>query len=117
MSAHRPRAAWAKPRPVGYAIVAPPEPFRRFVEPLRPVDAASIRAGHTCPPAFPDYQEALDAARVLAYQWSAWVSVVAAHAARGFLVFTGAHEEYLQTRLVLVQMGPDGQERYPWATE
>jgi hypothetical protein len=117
MAAHRPRAAWAKPRPVGYARVVPPEPFQRFVEELRPVDPASISAGESCPPAFSDFQAARNAARVLAYQWSAWASVVAAHTARGFLVLTGAHEEFLESELVLVQVGPEGQERYPWATE
>ena len=116
MSAHRPRAAWAKPRPVGYASVAPPEPFRRFVEPLRVVDPASIRAGESCPPAFDDFQAALNAARALAFQWSAWASVVAQRV-RGFLVLTGAHEEFLTLHLVLGQVGPNGELVYPWATE
>ena len=114
MAAHRPRAAWAKPLPVGY--ITPPEPSRQFVEELRAVDPASITAGWSMPPVFQDYKAAVDAARELAYQWSAWVTVVAAGATRGFLVFTGAHEEFLESRLILVQLGPEGQERGPGAT-
>ena len=116
MAAHRPRAAWAKPRPVGYAASNPPEPFRRFVEPLRAVDPASIVAGWSMPPVFYDFQDAVHAARELAYQWNQWVSVVAQRV-KGFLVLTGAHAEFLELHLVLVQVGPEGQERYPWATE
>ena len=115
MVARRENRTQVNPRPIGPWVA--PEPSRRFTEPILPSHSGPIRAGHTCPPAYGTYEAALNAARVLAYQWSAWASVVAAHAAREFLVLTGAHEEFLALRLVLVQVGPEGQERYPWATE
>lgn len=115
MAARRENRTQVNPKPIGYWVARKTVPSREFTAELRDVDPASIRAGESCPPAFSDFQAAVDAARLLAYQWSAWVSVVAQRVC-GFLVLTGAHEEFLTLHLILVQVGPEGELVYPWAT-
>lgn len=64
------------------------------------------------PPTFSNFQRALDFSLTAAYQWRKTASIVV-DASSGFLVFLGAHKEFLADRTVFCQVDEDGAITYP----